>query len=69
MENYINNPEYTINHLIKDLQALNETYRAKPVVIRTPNGGLHKPIIKQLLDNPMNLMKGWDHVIAGIIEY
>lgn len=66
---YINNKNYTVNHLIKDLQALNETYRSKPCVIRTENGELHKPVIKQVLDDPMNIMQGWEHVIAAIITY
>lgn len=61
------NENYTVNDFIKDLQSLNETFRSKPIVIRTPNGELHKPEIKQLLDDPMNLMKGWEHIIAAII--
>jgi hypothetical protein len=48
---------------------LNETYRNKPIVIQTPNGEFHKPIIKQLLDEPHNIMKGWEHIEAGIITY
>lgn len=62
-------PDYTINDFIKDLQSLNETYRSKPIVVRTPNGELHKPVIKMLLDDPKNFMEGWEHIIAGIIQY
>ena len=69
MKNIIVNTEYTINDFIKDLQSLNETYRNKPIVIQTPNGEFHKPIIKKLLDEPHNIMKGWEHIEAGIITY
>lgn len=65
----INNTEYTVNDFIKELQSLNETYRNKPIVIQTPNGEFHKPVIRQLLDDPMNMMGGWEHVVAAIITY
>jgi hypothetical protein len=69
MSNQILHKEYTINHFIKDLQKLNKTYRNKPIVVRTENGLLAKPQIKQLLDDPMNFMQGWEHIEAAIITY
>ena len=69
MANQINNPEYTVNDFIRDLQSLNSTYRSKPIVIRTPNGELHSPVVKQLLDEPHDVLKGWEHVEAAIVTY
>ncbi len=69
MKNPINSPNYTVNDFIKELQSLNEAFRNKPIVIYTPNGVFAKPVIKQLLDDPMNLMQGWEHCKAALIQY
>lgn len=69
MKNQINNTTYTVNDFIKELQSLNETYRNKPIVIKTPNGEYHKPEIKQLLDSPENFLGGWEHIEAALITY
>jgi hypothetical protein len=61
--------EYTINHLIKDLQQLNEIYRSKPIVIQAPNGLLFRPVVKQLLHDQYNIFGGWENMKAAIITF